>query len=267
MNKYIQIFKISLHQEFAYRLNFILWRLRNVMQILIFFFLWDSVFSGGVNTLFGYDKSRILTYAFVLIIVRAVVMQSRTNDIAGQIANGDLTNLLVKPIKFFKFWFTRDVSSKFLNIIFGVLETFILIQILKPNIFIQTNTLFLITFCLSLIIGIFIFFNLMLLTSFVTFWMPELAWGAQFLFIIVIVEFLSGAVFPLDIFPSQIYQILRFTPFPYLIFIPIKIYLGTVSNVFIIESLLIGIAWCIMLYKLTNHIWRKGLYAYEGAGR
>ena len=84
MKKLLSIFNISFQQEFAYRLNFILWRLRNVMQILVFFFLWDAVFNDPTKQFFGYDRARILTYAFVLIVVRAIVLSSRSVDVAGR---------------------------------------------------------------------------------------------------------------------------------------------------------------------------------------
>ena len=267
MRKYLKIFKISLTQEFAYRLSFILWRLRNVMQILIFFFLWDAVLSGGRTEVFGYDKARIFTYAFVLILVRAFVLSSRSVDVAGQIANGEITNLLLKPINYFRYWLTRDASSKALNIIFGIFETTVLVLILKPNIFWQSDPIILLAFILSLLIAMFLFFSLLMLTNFVPFWVPELSWGAQFLVIIVIVEFLSGSFFPLDVFPPVVYQILRFTPFPYLVFIPIKIYLGSFDTSLVLQSLVIGITWSFILWKVMNYVWKKGLTVYEGVGR
>jgi len=267
MKKYLRLFNISFQQEFAYRLNFILWRARNVMQILIFFFLWDAIFSGGATQIFGYDKAKIFTYAFALIIVRAIVMSSRSADVAGQIANGELSNLLLKPINYFSYWLTRDLSSKFLNILFSIFETVVLVLILKPNVFIQTNPVYLISFTLALIIAMFIYFTTIMMTSFVPFWVPEIVWGAQFLVIVIVVEFLSGAFLPLDIFPPTVYQILRFTPFPYLIFIPIKIYLGNFDYSMVIQSLIIGTAWCWVLWRIVNYIWKKGLLVYEGVGR
>jgi ABC-2 type transport system permease protein len=267
MKKYLQVFKISFEQEFAYRLNFILWRFRNVIQILVFFFLWDAIFSTGSAQYFGYDKAKILTYAFALIVVRAIALSSRSIDMAGQIANGELTNLLLKPVSFFKFWLTRDFSSKILNIIFGFFEALILILILKPNIFLQTNPLYILTFIFSLLIAMFIYFNLTMITSFVTFWVPELSWGAQFLMIMIIAEFLSGSYFPLDVFPPIVFTILRFTPFPYLVFIPIKLYLGSFSTSLIIQSLIVGVMWSLVLWKVANYVWKKGLLVYEGIGR
>ena len=266
MRKYFKIFEISFQQEFAYKASFILWRFRNVIQILVFFFLWDAVFTGR-NNVFGYGRSEIFTYAFVLIIVRALVFSSRSVDVAGQIANGELTNILLKPVNYFYYWMTRDLSSKFLNIVFGVIETVFLVIILKPNVFLQNNFVLVILFIASIIIAMFLYFCISLLTSFVPFWVPELSWGAQFLMLVVVAEFLSGAFFPLDVFPPLIFQILRFTPFPYLIFIPIKIYLGSFDGAMVFQSLLIGACWCFVLAKIMNYVWHKGLREYHSVGR
>lgn len=265
--KYWSIFKTSIAQEFAYRLNFLFWRVRNIIQILIFFFLWDAVFLGKNTQIFGYNKPQIFTYAFVLIVVRALVFSIRSNDVAGQIANGELSNMLLKPVNYFKYWLTRDLVYKFLNLFFGTFEATILIIILKPNIYIQTNPVYLFGFAVSLLIAIFLYFIISMTTSFAPFWVPEVSWGAQFLVMIVISEFLSGASFPLDIFPGVVYKILMLTPFPYLIFAPIKIYLGSFGYSMMIQSIVVGLVWCLLLWKMSLSIWRKGLKIYEGVGR
>lgn len=267
MKKYLSIFKISFQQEFAYKLNFVMWRVRNVMQILVFFFLWNAIFQNNQGEIFGYTKDKILTYAFVLILIRAFVLSSRSVDIAGQISNGELSNLLLKPIHYFKYWLTRDASSKVLNAIFAFFEIGILLFLLKPPIFIQTNFLYLLFFVISVIFAMLIFFNILMLTNFVPFWAPEVAWGAQFLVVIVVVEFLSGSLFPIDIFPTPIYNFLKLTPFPYLIFAPIKIYLGNFTVSESIQSLLISGVWCVILYLVMNSVWKKGLKIYEAVGR
>src|SRR4030042_569121 len=95
MKKYLSVFKISFQQEFAYRVNFIMWRVRNVTQLFLVFFLWDTVFSAQGKVIFGYDKTRILTYVFGLLIIRAFVLSARAVDVAGEVANGDLSNYLI----------------------------------------------------------------------------------------------------------------------------------------------------------------------------
>ena len=101
IHKYVQIFKISFAQEFAYRLNFIMWRVRNVIQIFVVFFLWDSIFYFSGRNLFGYDRHKILTYVLGLIFVKAFVFSSRAQDVASDIAQGEIINHLLKPVNYF----------------------------------------------------------------------------------------------------------------------------------------------------------------------
>lgn len=267
MNKYWTIFKISLQQEFAYRLNFIMWRARNVLQIFLIFFLWSAVFSDPSRSLFGYDRVKILTYVFGILVVKAIVLSSRGILVANEIAGGGLTNYLLKPVSYFRYWLTRDLSSKSLNLFFAIFEFSILFLILKPQIFLQTNPFNIFFFAVSLVLAIFLFFTILFITSFVAFWTPEMAWGTQFFVIVIIVEFLSGGIFPIDILPQGLQNFLYLTPFPYLVFFPLQIYLGKFSGIFIGRGIAIALFWAIVLWLFMKSLWAKGVRVYRAEGR
>ncbi len=267
LEKYLQIFKISLVQEFAYRLNFIMWRVRNVMQIFLVFFLWNSVFSDPTRMVFGYDRGKILTYVFGILILKAIVLSARAVDVAGEISRGDLSNFLLKPINYFKFWFTRDISSKALNLGFAIVEVLILFILLKPPLFIQTEIISLFGFLVSLVLAVFLFFLLLFLINLVAFWMPENSWAAQFLFIAILTEFLSGGVFPLDILPITVQRFLYLLPFPYLMFFPLQVYLGKIVGSQMFGGILISLFWVLVLAIGLNIVWNKGIKRFEAVGR
>ena len=267
MKKYLSVFRISFQQEFAYRANFVMWRVRNVLRIFLVFFLWDSIFSDPGRTLFGYDRSKILTYVFGILIVRAFVLSARAADVAGEIANGDLSNYLLKPVSYFKYWLTRDLSSKVLNMGFAGVEALLLFFVLKPPFFIQTQMAPLVIFAASLFLAMFIYFTLLFITSAVPFWMPEMAWGAHFLMTVIFIEFLSGALFPLDILPKGIQTVLSYTPFPYLLFFPLQVYLGRVVGAEALKGILVSGVWLVILWFAMNAIWKRGLKAYQSHGR
>lgn len=267
MNKYSQIFKISFAQEFAYKANFIMWRVRNVIQVLIAYFLWSTVFPTAETSFFGYDQAKILTYIFGVILVRSLVFSARSVDVPQEISEGSLSNYLVRPVAYFKYWFIRDVSSKALNFIFSIGEFALLMAIFRPPFFIQSNFFFLILFFVAILIANYLIFIVRFIVTSISFWVPELAWGGQFLFMVIITEFLSGSIFPLDIFPALWQKIFYFTPFPYLIFFPIEIYLGKLSVLEIWRGLSISIIWSIGLTYTLRTIWQKGLKIYDAVGR
>lgn len=267
MKKYFQIFKISFQQEFSYRLNFIMWRVRNVLQIILTFFLWSSVFKNPETQVFGYNQEKILTYVFGILILRAIVFSARAVDIAGEISNGDITNFLLKPVSYFRYWATRDVASKALNLGFSIFEITVLMLILRPNLFIQTNIFTLFAVLVSLIFAVILFFCLLFITNMSAFWMPESGWAAQFLFIVIITDFFSGGIFPLDIFPLAFQKFLYSTPFPYLLFFPLQVYLGKLAGFEIIRGLITSFVWVLILFVMLKFVWTKGLRRYSAEGR
>ena len=267
MNKYVKLFKVSMAQEFAYRASFVLWRVRNIFQIFLIFFLWDSVFANPDKVVFGYNRDQILTYVFGLFIVRAIVLSSRAIEISGEVARGDISNLLIKPVNYFSYWLTRDLSSKTLNLGFAFFEVFILFLILKPPFFIQTNIFSIFGFLVSLSLAVLIFFVLLLISGSIPFWYPEAAWGVNFLFISIFVEFLSGAIFPIDILPNIFQEILALTPFPYLVFFPLKVYLGQIYGLELVRGILVSAVWLVLLWVLMKNVWGRGLKVYQSHGR
>jgi ABC-2 type transport system permease protein len=267
MRKYWQIFKVSFNQEFAYRFNFLMWRVRNVIQILVIFSFWNTIFSNSSQAFFGYDRAKILTYVFGILILRAIVLSSRAVDVAGEISSGNLTNLLLKPVNYFKYWFCRDISSKALNIGFSAVEIFLLYLWLKPPLYFQGDPLVLISFLVSLIFAVLLFFVILFLVNIISFFMPENAWAAQFLFIVIILEFFSGGIFPLDILPEFLFKIFSYLPFYYLLFFPLQVYLGKVSQFLIFKGIIIAFFWFMVLSFALLKVWRLGLKAYNAEGR
>lgn len=265
MKKYFQVLKITLQEYFVYRLNFLLWRFRSIVQLLVLYFLWQAAIPQGV-TIFGYDQSRILTYILGTSIIRSFILSSRSVDAAGQIASGDLSNFLVKPISYLKYWFAKDVTDKILNLVFSTVEVTLIIFLLKPPIILQSNFLFLLLTLVAIIIGILLYFFLSFLLSLIAFWTPENPWPVRFIFDIFI-SFFAGGLFPLDILPKTLFQALNFLPFPYLLFFPLNVYLGKLTFGEIGLGLGISLFWMLLIYQAICFTFRKGLKTYSAWGR
>ena len=73
MHPYLQIIKGTIDEYATYRLSFILWRVRLVVQLLVVYFMWWALFAGH-NTLFGYSQGAMLTYVLFSSFVRPFVM-------------------------------------------------------------------------------------------------------------------------------------------------------------------------------------------------
>lgn len=168
MRKYFQVVRNTFQEYFVYRLNFIMWRVRTVIQFLLIYFLWSVVFQEN-QVVFGYDKAQILTYILGVWVLRALVLATRTDGIGLEIARGDLSLYLLRPISYIKYWFSRDISDKIFNIGFFLVEATIIISLLKPPLIFQTNLSLILFTLISVISAVFLLFSISFLLGLLAF--------------------------------------------------------------------------------------------------
>ncbi|MBI4033202.1 MAG: ABC-2 family transporter protein [Candidatus Blackburnbacteria bacterium] len=264
ITRYLEVLKVAWEDNLVYRTNLVLWRLRSIMGLLILYFLWSTVFL-GTDKVFGYDRASILTYVLGTSFVRSLVLSSTSSDVAGEIHNGRLTNFLLKPFSYLGYWFTRDLADKILGLLFSVLEISIIVWVFKPPIILQRDPEIWLAFSVTTILALVLFFYLSFLISLMAFWIREI-WGLRFL-TMTSLEFLSGGMFPLDILPLGLFSLLKFLPFTYLIFFPLKVYLGQISGPEILQGVGILLLWIAIIYFAVKLLWARGLRVYAGEGR
>lgn len=264
MQKYLQIIKGTIEEYATYRLSFILWRVRLVVQLLVVYFMWWAIFSEH-KELFGYTQGAMLTYVLFSSFVRPFVMGTRTQEVAEYIRSGSLSNYLVRPMRFLGFCASRDIADKLLNGIFAVFEIILLYLLLRPPLMIQTNIVMVLLALAALIMGMILFFYFSLLLSYMGFWTSDV-WAPRFLSF-VFAEFFTGALFPLDILPAPLYLLSQSLPFFYFIYFPLKVYLGQLPPMAILQGFLVGLIWVGGLWGLAHIVWMRGLRVYTAEGK
>ncbi len=263
MKKYFKVISSTFDEIATYRFNFMMWRLRIVLQLLTIYFLWLTV-TPASGQLFGYSRSLILTYVLGASLLTSIVISTRTQEIGENINSGDLSHFLSKPWSYFGYWFARDIGDKAFNIFFAVIELTILFFILKPTLLLQTDLSILLLSIIAIFFAVLINFFIGCLLGMIGFWSPEV-WAPRFIFFILI-GFFAGSAFPLDIFPGWAQNIFQFSPFTYLIYFPLKIYLNKFTSDQIITGFIIASIWLILLFLATKFVWSKGLKIYSSQG-
>lgn len=263
MRKYFQIFKISWQQNLTYRLNFILWRIRTILQLLLVYFIWWTVFQTQTN-LFGYTASSILTYILVAALIRVIVLSTRVTDLINQINDGSIVNFIIKPLGFIRYYLSVDFADKIFNILFFIIEISLLIILFNPPIIAQTNIFTLVLFLLAITAGLLIYFCINFIISLSSFW-TENSWGPLFLMTIILEGF-GGGLFPIDILPKNIFNILMLTPFPYLIYFPAKLYLGYMPMKEILFGFMMVTVWGIVLIMIMQKMIKAGFRQFSAEG-
>jgi len=124
MGKYLTLAKITFEEYLVYRLNFVLWRFRSLVSFLTLFFFWLAIYDNK-NEFLGYRKSQMLAYVVGIAVLRSVVLSSRSVDLGGQIRSGELTKIVLRPLRAFSFWFPTRLGIYIIFALMIILATFL----------------------------------------------------------------------------------------------------------------------------------------------
>lgn len=262
LGTYRRGFSLALSRELVYRVNFLLGRVREFILFAGFLFLFRAI-PEGFN---GYSSEEAIRYILISACLSAPLFTYGMHSIANEIVDGDLANYLLRPMNYFAYWTSRLLATRTLLIFGGIFQVALLILLFGQDLsLIQTKALPLIQ-CGILFLGSLALVQLIDFTGgLLSFWTNR-GHGPRWL-MTVLIQFLSGAYIPIDLLPHPIKQALLLTPFPSLLYGPIKAYLGKLSHPEFTSLLFTQLIWIILFTLLVSHLWKKGVRNYGAYGR
>ncbi len=266
IQKYFRIFELSWASGFVYRLSFVMWRLRTILQCITVYFVWAAILQSQPNP-FGYTASQLFTYIIGSNLLRSLVFSGRSIDAQNEISSGDLNNYLIKPLSYMKYIVSRDIADKILNLLFSLGELVLLYELLQPPLVAPPSLLLTALFVVSVALAACLYFLFSFLVSMSTFWLPEGNGWPQRFFIMVLLEFMAGGLFPLDILPLWLSTLLTTLPTAYFLHTPMQIVLGRLTLLESAQALGIACLWIGVFACLCKLTFRKGLKIYGAYGR
>lgn len=264
MKKYIAVFLLNWQEALERRASFVMERVRSLALVLSLYFLWASVIPDPQKSFLGYTRAQMLTYVLGLSILRALVLTNRAFELTYEIARGRVSAHLLRPFSLFAYQFSLDLSDKAVRVLSAILEVSVLAFAFQAVFYIPQDISILVLALLSVALAVILYFFIGLTLASSGFWSGEsigFLWAASLL-----IEFCSGAFFPLDVLPSKINQALHLLPFPYLVYFPLNIYLERLSSIQILNGLALQIAWIIAFVVFTRQLWKIGLQNYQAEG-
>lgn len=264
MKKYLTITALSFQKQLEVRSDFLFERTRSLSVLISMYYLWSALLANRTDLL-GYHRDQLLTYVLIMTLLRALVLGCVTDRIPSEIAKGNLSDILLRPVRPIGYWAAQDAASKVLNLSSAVLEFTVFAWLVSAPVLLPSGPAAWLGFAASTAGGMILYFQMSYLLGVLGFWTSQ-SWGPRFCFEIVL-EFCGGAYFPIDLLPAAVQKVLNLLPFPYLVFHPISIYLGRTETSAIPSILARQAVWIILLGFLSAYVWNKGLRRYAAEGR
>ena len=198
MNKYLSVLKFNLKTELNFKIDYIFSILSFAVHIFIFNELWDFILKD--KAILGFTKPELIWYIIVGEFIAYSIGKKNYLTVSEMIKNGDVANLLTKPISFIKYILAEEgtcIVNIIVNAVFGILLGLFMAG--SINVAPLQLILFIVSISVSLIIAVLlqVFIGLLALIS-----------KAMLILIFT----------PLEFFPKIVQVILKFLPTTYIVY-------------------------------------------------
>ncbi len=209
MNKYLSVLKFNLKTELNFKIDYIFSILSFAVHIFIFNELWDFILKD--KAILGFTKPELIWYIIVGEFIAYSIGKKNYLTVSEMIKNGDVANLLTKPISFIKYILAEEgtcIVNIIVNAVFGILLGLFMAG--PINVAPLQLILFIVSISVSLIIAVLLQVFIGLL-AFIT--------EENHSFYMVISKAMLILIFtPLEFFPKIVQVILKFLPTTYIVY-------------------------------------------------
>jgi len=267
VKKYWHAINIGFQNNLTYRFNFLARTLFGFIPLMAVLFLWRKIYEGKGEgaSISTFTLKQMTSYYLIVTIVDALTAVNEDDwQIAADIKDGNISQFLLKPVDYLWFRFCLFISGRITYMAVAFVPIALLIFSLRDYFVLPANWSTFCLFALSVTMTAMLQFLLSYTMAMLAFWVLEVS---TFIFIVYAFEYIaSGHMFPLDVLPPGLKEVLFLTPFPYQLYLPVAIYMGKVTGSELIQGLIMQAGWVVVAYLLARFAWDRGIRKYAAVG-
>lgn len=267
---FARLLRINVGVTMAYRGNFVIMQLGNLIIPITSLLVWQAVLASGANLPVS---GRYLVAYFVLVAVVEMLTSSWTAFfLADSIRSGTLNKWLVRPASTHVDAIANNLGEKIVKLL--ILVPFValtivvleLTQVSGDQLSYPRQPERWLAFGVAVVLAAAIRFTLDVLVGSLAFWFEDVQ---GFLRVrAVVVPVLSGAVVPLALMPAGWQQVTQLQPFRFMLSFPMEVLLSDSQwrQSGPAGGFGLQLAWLAVFVAGAVAIWRRGLHSYSAAG-
>lgn len=249
MKSFFRLTSISLQSHLYYKTSFLLNLLSPVVLLCGQYMLWGALYGQQGGTIGSMTQPEMFTYILIAFSLNNLLGWSSENVLAKEIRNGTVVARCIRPVPFL----VQAVSEMTGALVFQALVNFLVVlagfaffgaYMEIPSAAAVAG--FVPCVILAVLLRIMMIDVFSLLCFFSTGYLG-ISWTRAALF-----DFFSGAMIPVAMFPEWLGNVARFTPFPYMIQVPVSVLLGDDTGMGIVQILGMQFVWLVILVLLHS---------------
>jgi ABC-2 type transport system permease protein len=267
MKKYWHVINIGIQNNLTYRFNFLARTVFGLIPLIAMLYVWKAIYSGNGSgsSIGGYTLAQMVSYYLLATIVDALTAVNEDDwQIAADIKDGNISQFLLKPIDYLTYRLCLFFSGRLTYLAVAAVPLAVFILYLSRYFVLPPNWTAFGAFLASVLLTALLQFFMSYAMAMLAFWVLEVS---TFIFILFAFEYIaSGHLFPLDILPRPLEQILHLTPFPYQLYFPVSVYMGKTAGQELIRGMAVQAAWVVGAYFVARFAWSRGIKKYSAVG-
>lgn len=250
LRKYWEMLKVQIKLDTSYAAWYWAGTFAIIVKLCTLYYFWTAVYENK-ETVGALSLSNMLTYMVIALLLEQYVSGVGTN-LARMIKQGDIALELMKPYHLLDKLVAMDIGQKISN---SMRTTFpmLLFAVWFVGIQLPQSIESFLLFTVSVVLGILIGTQLDLIIGILAFWTINI-WGLRLLRESVL-QFCSGALVPLSLYPQWFQEISMFLPFQSMVYIPVSIYTGSISGTQAYTAIVTQFIWLIFITVLVRFLW------------
>src|SRR6266498_3340708 len=251
-----RLWQVNWAEQWQYRANLLMYLLYWLVSPIIYLAVWTSIANSKGNVS-GLTANDFVTYYMTLLIVDQITSNIVIHTFAYKIQDGTLSGELIRPIHpMLTNALVNNIAFKALTIMGFIPVWIVLFFLYKPD-FSHVALSGILLAIPAVIIGFLVGFLLTASITSLAFWTTRVYSIHEFYYALILL--FSGQFVPLTLMPKLIQEIAQYLPFQLLIYYPIQLILGKLTQAQIIQGYVTGVIWLVVAISIFTWIWRNGV--------
>ena len=258
-----RLWQVNWAEQWQYRANLIMYLLYWLVSPIIYLAVWTSI-ANSKGSVSGLTANDFVTYYMTLLIVDQITSNIVIYSFGYKIQDGTLSGELVRPIHpILTNALVNNIAFKMLTILGFIPVWTVLFFLYKPD-FSGVSIYGVLLAIPAMIMGFLVGFLLSATVTSLAFWTTRVYSIHEFYYALILL--FSGQFVPLILMPRLIQEIAQYLPFQLLMYFPIQLILGKLSQAQILQGFVSGAIWLTIAIVLFNAVWRNGVKRYSAVG-
>lgn len=243
----------TFHSAAIYRFEFWMRLFWLYMLMYSIYWVWKTLYTQSPGA-FGVSLQQMVTYGILGMALEIFLDVGPEWYMASQVRTGAIDTDLMKPLDFHFHMLARSAGEMLFSLGILALPAFVIGYILF-DLRLPSDLPTALLFAVSTLFSFFVFFHIGFLLgtlTVVTLDIRSIAWAYYSL-----VSFFSGQIVPLWLFPDFLRRISEVLPFQAVYYIPMSIYIKTLSGSDAIRALGLQAFWAIVLVLFSRWAWNR----------